>query len=84
VRKLKTLGFGIYALDADGSKKINEVQWRERSVLIIGSEGKGIRPLIKRECDDILSIPTGPFIQQLNASVSAGIAFYTMATKTPK
>ncbi len=79
IRKLRELGFGIYALDANGDKKLNEVKWQERSVLIIGSEGKGIRPLIKRECDCIVSIPTAPPIEQLNASVSAGIAFYAMA-----
>ncbi len=80
IRKLKELHFGIYALDANGNKKLNEVKWEERSVLVIGSEGKGIRPLIKRECDYIVSIPTVPPIEQLNASVSAGIAFYAMAT----
>ncbi|MCA1903088.1 MAG: 23S rRNA (guanosine(2251)-2'-O)-methyltransferase RlmB [Candidatus Hydrogenedens sp.] len=78
VRKLKELGFGIYALDAHGDKKLNEIQWQNKNVLIIGGEGKGIRPLIKRECDYIISIPTSPPIEQLNASVSASIAFYAM------
>ncbi len=78
VRKLKPFGFTIYALDVDGDIKINEVQWKDRSALVIGSEGKGIRPLIKQECDYIVSIPTGHQINQLNASVSASIAFYAM------
>ena len=79
VRKLKGFGFEIYALDANGNRKLNEVNWCHRSVLVIGSEGKGIRPLIKRECNYIVSIPTKPPIEQLNASVSASIVFYAMA-----
>jgi len=79
VRKLKELGFGIYALDADGNIKLNDVKWQNQSVLVIGSEGKGIRPLIKRECNYVISIPTKPPIEQLNASVSASIAFYAMS-----
>jgi tRNA G18 (ribose-2'-O)-methylase SpoU len=80
VRKLKEIGYSIYALDAQGDKKINELIWQDKSVLIIGSEGKGIRSLLKRECDCLVSIPTGPKIYQLNASVSASIAFYAMSS----
>jgi len=80
VRKLKEIGYSIYALDAQGDKKINELIWQDKSVLIIGSEGKGIRSLLKRECDYLVSIPTGPKIYQLNASVSASIAFYAMSS----
>ncbi|MGC8738055.1 MAG: 23S rRNA (guanosine(2251)-2'-O)-methyltransferase RlmB [Candidatus Hydrogenedens sp.] len=79
IRKLKELDFGIYALDADGNIKLNDVKWHKQSVLVVGSEGKGIRPLIKRECDSVISIPTKPPIEQLNASVSASIAFYAMS-----
>ncbi|HOV32479.1 MAG TPA: 23S rRNA (guanosine(2251)-2'-O)-methyltransferase RlmB [Candidatus Hydrogenedens sp.] len=80
IRKLKEIGYSIYALDAQGDKKLNELIWQDKSVIIIGSEGKGIRSLLKRECNYLVSIPTGPKIYQLNASVSASIAFYTMST----
>lgn len=84
VRKLKELGYSIYALDARGDKKLNELIWQDKRVLIIGSEGKGIRSLLKRECDYLVSIPTGPKIYQLNASVSASIAFYAMSIQSTK
>ncbi|MBC8246726.1 MAG: hypothetical protein H8E81_04000, partial [Deltaproteobacteria bacterium] len=44
--------------------------------LIVGGEQKGIRTLIKRECDFLLSIPQSGAIDSLNASVAGGIALY--------
>ena len=44
--------------------------------IIIGSEGKGVRKLIKEKSDFLISIPTTNKLDSLNASVSAGILFY--------
>ncbi len=80
LRKLKELGYKVVALEADGEVPINKVEWSEKNVIVIGSEGKGIRHVIKNIADCISTIPTGPEIPQLNASVSAGIAFYVLRT----
>jgi 23S rRNA (guanosine2251-2'-O)-methyltransferase len=42
----------------------------------MGSEGKGMRPLIRKKCDFLLSIPTMGKIDSLNVSVAAGIILY--------
>ncbi|MCX8064519.1 MAG: 23S rRNA (guanosine(2251)-2'-O)-methyltransferase RlmB [Candidatus Hydrogenedentes bacterium] len=78
LRRLKEIGFKVVALDKDGEVTINGVKWHEKNILIIGSEGKGIRPVVKNFADLVVAIPTSKDISQLNASVSAGIAFYVM------
>jgi len=44
--------------------------------VVIGSEGKGIRRLVKEECDFLVSIPVVGEVSSLNASVAAGIVIY--------
>ena len=44
--------------------------------LVFGSEGKGIRPGVRRACDDAFSIPLAGRIESLNVSVAAGVALF--------
>ena len=44
--------------------------------LVIGSEGNGIRRLVKERCDNVVSIPMEGEINSLNASVAAGILIF--------
>jgi 23S rRNA (guanosine2251-2'-O)-methyltransferase len=46
------------------------------SCLVIGSEGKGIRPLVKKECDVLLSIPMSGTLDSLNSSVAAAVILF--------
>ncbi|MCK5544057.1 MAG: hypothetical protein KAI35_02500, partial [Desulfobulbaceae bacterium] len=48
----------------------------EPACLVIGSEGKGIRPLVKKQCDFLISIPMQGALDSLNASVAAGIILF--------
>ena len=45
-------------------------------ILVIGSEGKGMRPIIRKKCDIVINIPMKGKINSLNASVSAAIILY--------
>ena len=45
-------------------------------VLVLGAEGKGLRPLVRRACDDALAIPMSGRIDSLNVSVAAGLLLY--------
>lgn len=79
MEKLQDAGFWITGLEADGDKLIWEADLTGRTALVIGSEGKGMRRLIKEKCDFLTRIPiTGP-ITSLNASVSAAIALAEVA-----
>jgi 23S rRNA (guanosine2251-2'-O)-methyltransferase len=49
-------------------------------VLVVGSEGKGLRRLVRERCTVLAKIPMAGPIASLNASVAAGIALYAMCS----
>jgi len=73
--KLKKAGFWIYGADMNGSS-INKTNLTGRIVLVMGSEGKGLRELTRNKCDGLISIPSGGHVDSLNVSVAAGIMMY--------
>ncbi len=76
LRDLKAKGVWISGLDAAGETVLFDADLTGDIALVIGGEHKGIRPLVKRECDFLLSIPNRGNINSLNASVAGGIAMY--------
>ena len=44
--------------------------------LVLGAEGKGLRPLVRRTCDAAVSIPVHGRVESLNVSVAAGLLLY--------
>jgi len=74
IEDLKKAGFWIAGLDAAADKTIWEADLKGRIALVVGSEGKGIRRLVREHCDFHLRIPLEGPITSLNASVSAAIA----------
>jgi 23S rRNA (guanosine2251-2'-O)-methyltransferase len=76
LRSLKENGVWISGLDALGDKSLFDADLKGDIALVIGGEHKGIRPLVKKQCDFLLSIPNKGNINSLNASVAGGIAMY--------
>lgn len=75
IRKLKDARFWVYKADAKG-KRADEVEFAERTALVMGSEGSGARRLVAENCDESVAIPTCGKIDSLNVSVAAGILLY--------
>lgn len=75
INTLKELGFFIYGAEADGIT-YNKVNYSDKICLVIGSEGKGISSLVRKNCDEIISLPMKGHINSLNASVAAAILIY--------
>lgn len=75
--RLKAQGFWIYGLDAAGADCYDEVDYRGKLALVLGSEGKGISQKLKGHCDRLLSIPMQGKVNSLNASVACGIVCAT-------
>ncbi|MBF0377077.1 MAG: 23S rRNA (guanosine(2251)-2'-O)-methyltransferase RlmB [Desulfamplus sp.] len=74
---LKKQGFWVAGLDADGETPLFRSDLADNIALVIGGEHQGIRPLVKKECDFLLSLPLAKkSITSLNASVACGIAIY--------
>lgn len=78
--QLKQAGFWIYGADA-GGENCRKIDFPEKSVLIMGSEGTGISQLLEKQCDTIVSIPTCGKIDSLNVSVAAGVLLYELCTR---
>ena len=77
---LKKKEFYIYGLDGKGKKRIEEVDKNDdRIALIIGSEGKGLRNLTKRNVDEIIKIDINSKCNSLNASNAATVAMYEIS-----
>jgi len=79
---LRERGLAIVGLDAQGSSRVDELPAFESGcVLVIGSEGRGLRRLVRERCDRLTRIElTGP-IASLNASVAAAIALYEVCRR---
>lgn len=76
LKALKQSGVWVSGLDADGGKSLYDADLTGHIALVIGGEHKGIRPLVKKGCDFLLSIPNLGRINSLNASVAGGIAMF--------
>ncbi len=70
-KDIRTVG-----LDADGSADLEAIDLTGPVALVVGSEGYGLRRLVKERCDVIARIPLSGPVASLNASVAAAIAIY--------
>ncbi len=78
--QLKSAGFWLYGADA-GGESCNKIDFANKSVLVMGSEGTGIAQLLEKQCDSIVSIPTCGKIDSLNVSVAAGVLLYELSRR---
>jgi 23S rRNA (guanosine2251-2'-O)-methyltransferase len=72
---LKKLGFWIYGLDERGPTTLAETQFDDRTVLVVGAEGEGLRRRTRETCDALVRIPGGrEGLESLNAGVATAVA----------
>ncbi len=84
VERLKKMGYWIIGFDLNAKKNISELPKELKKVLIFGSEGKGIRPLILKNCDYKTKISLNvedKQIESLNVSNCVSIALYECLNK---
>ena len=72
---LKSAGYWVYAADMAG-RPVGETRFNEKSILILGNEGKGASKLLRDSADETVSIPMRGHVDSLNVSVSAAILMY--------
>jgi 23S rRNA (guanosine2251-2'-O)-methyltransferase len=65
-----------YAAAGDAAMTMWDADLKGGVALVFGAEGKGIRPLVRRTCDDAISIPLAGNVESLNVSVAAALLLY--------
>ena len=75
IKKLQKNNFFIYGADMEGVD-LRKTTFADKKVLVIGNEGKGISPIIEKNCDEIIRIPMKGQVNSLNASVAAAILIF--------
>ena len=76
IKALKDKKLWVLGLDGRASTSIYDVNLIDSTVIIMGAEGKGLRQLIKKTCDQLVTIPMIGNVESLNVSVATGIALF--------
>lgn len=74
--RLKEAGIWVVGLSAHANAPLHETDLRRPVALVLGSEGKGLRRLVRESCDELAYIPMVGKVESLNVSVACGIALY--------
>lgn len=77
IKLLQQNNFWVLGLDGDTSEEINNQNFSTPHALVMGSEGKGLRPLTKKSCDFLVKIPMLGTVESLNVAVATGISLFT-------
>lgn len=80
IKYLKEKGYWIVGTDGSANQLYTDIKYDMNTVLIIGSEGKGMSRLVKEECDYMVKLPMKGKVTSLNASVAAGIMIYNVVS----
>jgi 23S rRNA (guanosine2251-2'-O)-methyltransferase len=84
LNQLKKHNFWVIGLDSNTRNTINKINFDKKLVLVLGSEGKGLRRLTQENCDLLVKLPMTDHIESLNVSNAAAIAMYEVFKNTLK
>jgi len=73
IRNFKKKNFYIYGLDGHSKEDYKNIDWKIPKLIILGSEGKGIKNIIKKECHTLIKIPISKKVESLNVSTAAAV-----------
>lgn len=74
----------VWGATGDGGTSMWEADLSGGVALVLGAEGKGLRPLVRRACDDFVSIPLAGRVESLNVSVAAAVLLYETVRQRSK
>ena len=75
----KAAGVWCYGADRDSRMSYESVDWSGPAVLVLGSEGRGLRPRVAAACDALVSLPVHGRIESLSVSAAAAVLIYAAA-----
>ena len=76
IKSLQAQELWVIGLDGDVTTSIYDINLSGPTVIVMGTEGKGLRLLIKKTCDQLVTIPMIGNVESLNVSVATGIALF--------
>jgi len=76
IKALQSKELWVVGLDGSAKTSIYDVNLIDPLVIVMGTEGKGLRQLIKKTCDYLATIPMKGDVESLNVSVATGIALF--------
>jgi 23S rRNA (guanosine2251-2'-O)-methyltransferase len=80
---LKKNNYWVYGLDGNAKENIEDQKWSNQNVFVFGSEGDGLRRLVKENCDHLIKIQINKEIESLNVSnaVSVTLGIFRLLQK---
>ena len=78
---LKQAGYWIIALAPGGEISVYELDTKRKLVIVVGSEGEGIRPIVRKAADFVVSIPMRGKVESLNVAVAAAVALFEVVRR---
>ena len=82
--RLKKAGLWVVGAHAGSEQRVDEADFNVGLVLVIGGESKGIRPLVRKTCDYLVSVPQKKLLDSLNAAVAGAIVMYEIVRQRSK
>ncbi len=79
----KRAGVWCYGADAHGTMRYDEVDYAGGVALVLGSEGRGLRPRVAAACDALVAIPLRGRIESLSVGAAAAVLLYAAAGRRP-
>jgi 23S rRNA (guanosine2251-2'-O)-methyltransferase len=76
---VKSDDFWVWAAAGEAETSVWSANFTPGAAIVFGAEGRGLRPLIRRSCDDAFAIPLAGKVESLNVSVAAGISLFEAA-----
>ncbi|ATI03626.1 MULTISPECIES: 23S rRNA (guanosine(2251)-2'-O)-methyltransferase RlmB [Cycloclasticus] len=76
LKYLKTEGVWVSGAAGEATKDVFEAELTGSVAIVMGAEGKGLRPLTQQQCDQLIKIPMSEKVESLNVSVATGIILY--------
>jgi 23S rRNA (guanosine2251-2'-O)-methyltransferase len=76
MERLREKGIWLVGAEGEGDGRYWEFDYTQPVGIVLGSEGRGIRPLVRKNCDRILSIPMDGKVNSLNVAAAASVFFF--------
>jgi 23S rRNA (guanosine2251-2'-O)-methyltransferase len=84
MESLKAMDYWLVGLVPGADRALWDLPPIEKPGLVVGGEGEGLRPLVRRTCDFEVTLPMAPGVESLNVSVATGIALYELCVRSPR